>query len=492
MNLLGIDIGSSTIKVAVLDSISGRTIASAGCPETEMTIESPQPGWAEQNPNMWWRHLITAMQRLSLQMDISTIGAIGIAYQMHGLVCVDKHKQVLRPVIMWCDSRAVELGQRAFKEIGREACLKHLLNSPGNFTLSKLAWVKKYEPKIFNKIHKIMLPGDFIAMRMTGEVNTTVSGLSEGIMWDFADNSSAGFLLDYFNIPEILLPETVPSFGIQGVLSRKAADAMGISRGIPVCYRAGDQPNNAFSLKALNPGEVAATAGTSGVVYVVSDEKRYDPKSRVNIFAHVNHQKSTPRYGILLCINGAGSLNHWIRSNVAAGLNSYSKMNFIASKAPIGAEGLIILPFGNGAERVIENKNPGALFANLDFNVHTSSHIYRAAQEGIAFAFKYGMDLMEKFSGIELKTIRAGRDNMFLSPIFRDTLASITRRPIELYATDGATGAARGAGLGVGMYRSVREAFESLNHIDTVDPDMTNHPRYQAAYDRWHHILQKI
>ncbi len=492
MNLLGIDVGSSSIKLAVIDSQSGKTLAKAQYPESEMKIDSPHQGWAEQNPNDWWKNIKSGMQIIAKSIDPKTIGAIGISYQMHGLVCVDKDENVLRPSIIWCDSRAVEIGNKAFAEIGEEKCLSSLLNSPGNFTASKLAWVKNNEPEIFEKIDKILLPGDFVAMKLTGVANTTISGLSEGILWNYSEDSPASFLMDYYGIPESMIAPITDTFGDQGKVSKQAADELGLSEGISVSYRAGDQPNNAFSLNVLNPGEIAATAGTSGVVYAISEEQKYDPKSRVNGFAHVNYKKQSPRYGILLCINGTGILNSWMNKNVGTQKYSYEEMNEVAANASIGSEGLVVLPFGNGAERVLENKNPGSQISNLNFNVHSTPHLLRAAQEGIAFSFKYGIDLMEKFNGLELKTIRAGHANMFLSPIFRDTLAAITKQPIEIYDTDGAVGAARGAGVGAGVYSSFEEAFSTLAIVKTIEPDLSKADEYSSAYNNWNNILEKI
>jgi xylulokinase len=491
MNILGIDLGSSSIKLAVLDSLSGKTIARTQYPETEMIIESPMQGWAEQAPDEWWNNVQIGLKKIGAQVKLDSIGAIGISYQMHGLVCIDKNQHVVRPSIIWCDSRAVEIGNKAFSEIGEEKCLSNLLNSPGNFTASKLAWVKKNEPQVFEKIDKIMLPGDFIAMKLTGQTNTTISGLSEGILWDYSSGSPASFILENFGVSESLLADIVPTFGIQGTVLPSIANEVGLKQGIPVSYRAGDQPNNAFSLNVLNPGEIAATAGTSGVVYAISDQQKYDPESRVNIFAHVNYEHISPKYGILLCINGTGILNSWMNKNIGTQKYSYPEMNDLAAKVAIGSDKLVILPFGNGAERVLKNSNPGSSINNLNFNMHSLSHIFRAGQEGIAFSFKYGIDIMENYNGLNLKTIRAGHANMFLSPIFRNTLASITGQPIEIYDTDGAIGAARGAGVGAGEYSSIEEAFSTLKLIQTIEPDIKNNNAYQEAYKLWLNTLEK-
>ena len=490
--LLGYDVGSSSVKASLVDVESGICLASAFYPKTEAPIKAIRAGWAEQDPNAWWDYLKSATADVLAQSGAAKdeVKAIGISYQMHGLVCVDKDLKPLRDAIIWCDSRAVPYGQKAFDELGSEKCLGHLLNSPGNFTAAKLAWVRENEPDIFNKIYKVMLPGDYIACRLSGIPATTVSGLSEGMMWDFKDNQPAKFLLDYYGIPTSMLADIVPTFGTQGEVSAASAAELGLQAGTPITYRAGDQPNNALSLDVFEPGEAATTAGTSGVVYGVLGQVAYDPQSRVNTFAHVNHQPSTlnpqlsTRLGVLLCINGTGILNSWMRKNAAPTGIGYAEMNDLAAKAPIGAAGLSILPFGNGAERVLCNKEVGASIHGINFNTHTQAHLLRAAQEGIVFSFAYGMEVMQQM-GMNLKTIRAGKANMFLSPIFRDTLAGVTGATIELCDTDGSVGAARGAGMGAGIYADHREAFAALKKLQVIEPVTKDEPAYREAYERW-------
>jgi xylulokinase len=499
MYLLGYDIGSSSVKASLVDAQSGKRVASAFYPKVEMKIISVNAGWAEQEPEDWWKNLQQATSEVLKISGVQgkEVAAIGISYQMHGLVLVDKDQKILRPSIIWCDSRAVSYGAAAFKNLGEDWCLEHLLNSPGNFTASKLAWVKDNEPELFSKIDKIMLPGDYIAMKLTGICSTTVSGLSEGMFWDFRKGCIAGPLLKYYGFSNSIIPTINPTFSIQGEVTESAASLLGLKIGIPVSYRAGDQPNNALSLNVLNPGEVASTAGTSGVVYGVNGSPNFDPQSRVNSFAHVNHTAGVPnrnrndselvRIGVLLCINGTGILNSWLRSKVVPEM-SYEEMNILASKSPIGAKGLSILPFGNGSERMLNNENRGCSMYGIQFNVHGQAEMLRAAQEGIVFSFAYGMEVMNGM-GIETKLIRAGMANMFLSPIFRETLAGVTGATIELYDTDGSVGAARGAGIGAGIYKNVVEAFASLQKLSVVEPDIQNKEAYQTAYNRWKNLL---
>jgi xylulokinase len=493
MYLLGYDIGSSSVKASLINGETGSCVASAFYPKQEMPIQAVNPGWAEQDPKLWWDNLRLATHDVIAAAGISgeAVKAIGISYQMHGLVCIDKNLEVLRPAIIWCDSRAVEIGSRAFRETGEEHCLGHLLNSPGNFTASKLKWVMENEPGVYERIFKIMLPGDYIALRMTGELCTTISGLSEGMFWDFQTRNPAKFLLDYYGFNSHLLPEIKDTFSEQGRVNQLAARELGLREGIPVAYRAGDQPNNAFSLNVLEPGEIAATAGTSGVVYGVSDAIRYDPQSRVNTFAHVNYTPKNERLGVLLCINGTGILNSWLKRNAGYASAGYEAMNEAASAVPIGSDGLVILPFGNGAERMLGNQDPGSYFAHIDFNRHDNRHLIRAAQEGIVFAFHYGMEIMKQ-TGIIPSVIRAGKANMFLSPIFRETLAGVTGATIELYNTDGSLGAALGAGVGTGFYQSFREAFTNLKKLETVEPDPVKMNAYHEAYSRWLEVLEKM
>ena len=484
MYLLGYDIGSSSVKASLVDAQSGKCVASAFYPKSEAAIIAVKPGWAEQEPASWWENLKLATADIMASSAVcpKDIKAIGISYQMHGLVCVDKDKNPLRPSIIWCDSRAVPYGQKAFDALGHEQCLSHLLNSPGNFTASKLAWVKENEPELYSKIYKIMLPGDFIAMKLTGEISTTISGLSEGMMWDFSESRTAKMLLDYYGIDESLIPEIRPTFAEQGRVSAAAAAELGLAEGIPVTYRAGDQPNNALSLNVFNPGEIASTAGTSGVVYGVLGEVNYDPKSRVNTFAHVNHTPEQTRLGVLLCINGTGILNSWMKRNVAPEGISYAEMNDLAATAPIGSAGVSILPFGNGAERMLENREVGSSVHGVNFNVHSKAHLLRAAQEGIVFSFKYGIEVMEQM-GMNVNKIHAGHANMFLSPIFRDTLAGVTGAVIDLYDTDGSVGAAKGAGIGAGIYKDNSEAFATLEKLAVIEP--ARQEEYTQAYELW-------
>jgi xylulokinase len=491
MYLLGFDIGSSSVKASLIDGANGEVKATAFYPKQEMSITALKPGWAEQPPHIWWDNLRLALGEVMSvsRVDAGDIKAIGISYQMHGLVMVDQYREVIRPSIIWCDSRAAAIGNEAFGSIGEQRCLSHLLNSPGNFTASKLKWVKDHEPENFDKIDKIMLPGDYIAMKLTGEIRTTISGLSEAILWDFSLDGIASILLDTYGFDKAMIPQLTPVFGDQGHLTASAAKELGLAAGTLVSYRAGDQPNNALSLNVLKPGEVAATAGTSGVVYGVSREIKFDPASRVNTFAHVNHTGQDPRLGVLLCINGTGILNAWLRKHTAAGL-SYEEINQLAATVTEGSEGLTVLPFGNGAERVLGNIDTGSVISGLNFNIHNQAHVLRAAQEGIVFAFKYGMDIMED-TGIHPSVIRAGKANMFLSPVFRNTLSTITGATIELYNTDGSVGAARGAGIGAGYYKNFDDAFTNLKKLETTEPGAADAERVKNAYSAWKSLLEK-
>ena len=490
--LLGFDVGSSSVKASLVNADSGKCVSSAFFPEKEAPIKAVKAGWAEQEPDSWWQYAKQALQKIMAEAHVKAeeIAAIGISYQMHGLVCVNKELKPLRPAIIWCDSRAVPYGERAFNDLGADQCLSHLLNSPGNFTAAKLAWVKENEPDIYNNIYKVMLPGDYIAMRLSGVANTTVSGLSEGMFWDFRENRVAQFLLDYYGIPADFIPEIVPTFSEQSVVCEAAAQELGLKAGTPITYRGGDQPNNALSLNVFEPGEIAATAGTSGVVYGVLGEVNYDPKSRVNTFAHVNHAAGNTRLGVLLCINGTGILNAWMHRNVTFDMG-YAEMNDLAAQAPIGSDGVCIMPFGNGAERVLQNKELGCSIHGVNFNKHSRAHLVRAAQEGIVFSFCYGMEIMQQM-GMDIKKIHAGRANMFLSPLFRNTLAGVSGATIELYETDGSVGAAKGAGIGAGIYKDHNEAFATLEKLQVIEPSDSDRREYQAAYARWKDALNSL
>lgn len=488
--LLGIDIGSSSVKVSLLDIESGRAIAQTTSPNTELPISSPQPGWAEQHPDLWWEHVTQAIGALrsSHSADLGAVKGIGIAYQMHGLVLVNQDGNPVRPAIIWCDSRAVEVGEAAYRALGSDICLSRLGNSPGNFTAAKLAWVKHNEPEILQRASYFMLPGDYIALRLTGQVGTTPSGLSEGVLWDFSQANVATTLLDYFGIPHTMVPPVTANVGAFAVIRPNIAQELGIPAGTPITYRAGDQPNNALALNVLNPGEIAANAGTSGVVYGVTQDLGIDRRSRVNNFLHVNNSPRDQRVGVLMCVNGAGSFYRWAKHNFGSG-KSYAELNQIAASSPVGARGVIAIPYGNGAERTLSNKIIGASFENLDLNRHALPDLFRAAQEGVVFALCYGVEIM-KSMGLSPRRVRAGNANMFQSDIFRRTFATITGVPLELLTTDGSEGAARGAGIGAGIY-SFSNAFRGLNAELTVEPDSRQHDETYAAYEVWKSAVRK-
>lgn len=485
MYLLGYDLGSSSVKASLVDSATGRSIAMAKYPDSEMEIVAKEASWAEQEPEEWWQNIIKVTHRLLDKASVKTeeIRAIGIAYQMHGLALVDKDQQVLRPSIIWCDSRAVEIGNKAFKNIGEERCLSHHLNSPGNFTASKLRWVKENEEEVYAKIYKMMLPGDFIAMKMSKEINTTITGLSEGVFWDFKNESVSEIILDEYGIDKSFIPTIVDCFSVQSKLCVQSAELLGLPSGIPITYRAGDQPNNALSLGVINPNEVAATGGTSGVVYGVIDTPKYDLESRVNGFAHVNHSPDDPHIGLLLCINGAGIQYSWSRHQLGNSDLSYFELEKLASEVPIGSDDLRIIPFGNGAERILGNVQTGAQVNNLQFNRHQQQHFYRASIEGIAFSFMYGFELMKQL-GLNPSVIKVGNDNLFQSQIFSNTVASLLNTDIEVYNTNGAEGAAKASGIAIGAYANVGEAFQKLEKLSTIKPSKDS-SSYMAAYANW-------
>ncbi len=491
MYLLGYEIGSAAIKIALVNAGNSTTLDVLQYPEMDYQVLSRQHGWAEQQPEMWWQDVCHGTRQILKKNNVKPgdIQGIGIAYQMHGLVLVDKDQKVLRPSIIWSDSRAVSIGKKAFHDIGEQFCLENYLNSPGNFTASKLKWVKDYEPDVYHRIHKVMLPGDFIAMKFTNQITTTISGLSEAILWDFKKKDLAYSVLDYYEIDKELIPEIVPTFSIQGKLTQEAANACGLRIGTPVCYRAGDQPNNALSFNVLNPGEVAATSAESGVVYGIVDRPKYDDKSRVNSFAHVNYEENFDRIGVLLCLNGAGTLYGWLKHQIAVGGREYDDMERMASSVPVGSDGLCVLPFGNGAERILEDRNINSHILNLDFNRHTRGHIYRSALEGVAFSFVHGVNLLKEM-GLDVDVIRVGNDDMFQSEVFSMTIATMLDCMVEVVDTTGAVGAARGAGVASGAYASIEDGLAGLSAKQIYEPRL-NHMLCSQAYNLWVSCLDK-
>ena len=483
---LGIDLGSSSVKVSILDGHDSSCIESVTFPENEMPIESLHLGWAEQDPLYWWDCVVECINTLNKKIDFNLIDAIGISYQMHGLVALDINGKPVRPSIIWCDSRAVDIGKNAHDNLDSKIISDHLLNSPGNFTASKLKWVKDNELEIYKSIHKIMLPGDYIAYKFTGEMNTTESGLSEAIMWDFNRGTLSKDLIKCYDIDEKMIPEVVSSFGNHGEILGDISDLFGFRKDVKLTYRAGDQPNNAFSLNALNPGEIAATAGTSAVIYSVTDKNIYDKSNRINTFLHCNNSKSKTRNGLLLCINGCGIAYSWLRKLLKG--RSYNDLNLSAINTSIGSENLKFYPFGNGSERLFNNKELGSHFIDLNFNVHDETHLIRSVQEGIAFSMCYGIEML-KGLGVEVNTIRVGNANLFLSMLFREAFVNTSRVDLEIYDTNGSEGAARAAALGIGYYSNDKEAFNNLKLITKLKPDKELVARYSSHYDEWKNFL---
>ncbi|MFY0688083.1 MAG: carbohydrate kinase [Cyclobacteriaceae bacterium] len=491
MYLIGYDIGSSTIKASLIETSSNQHVCTVQYPDRDMDMISRQSGWAEQQPEIWWQDFCFATRKLLAEAKIQAedIQAIGISYQMHGLVLIDKQKQALRPAIIWCDSRAVAIGDKAFNEIGPRWCLENCLNSPGNFTASRLKWVKDNEPHIYEQADKFLLPGDYIAMRVTGKVSTTLSGLSEAILWDFKEKKLANEVLDHLDLDKDLIPEIVSAFDVQGEVTEEASIMTGLKPGTPLTFRAGDQPSNALSLNVLRPGEIAATCGASGVVYGIVDRPLFDPKSRINAFSHVNYEENNDRIGVLACINGAGMQYGWMRHQIAAGGRSYDDMERMASGVPIGSEGLCILPFGNGAERILENKNLKSQIHNLQFNRHSRAHLFRAALEGVAFSFVYGINLLKNL-GLNMEVLRVANDNMFQSEIFSQTMATLLDCKIEMFDTTAAVGAAKAAGVGIGVYQNVEEALGSQKPYVIFEPSLDK-AQCEHAYQFWVRNLEK-
>ena len=490
MYCLGLDIGSSSVKAALVEVKSGKSILSVHEPKNEMNIISLNNDWAEQDPNMWWEYTCNAIKRVCKEshIDSKKITSIGISYQMHGLVIIDKDGEILRNSIIWCDSRAVNIGLEAFSQIGEEKCMSRLLNSPGNFTASKLKWVKDNEPEVYEKVYKYMLPGDYIAYKLTGEINTTRNGLSEGIIWDYKENKPANWLLEYYGIDTNLTPDLIDNFSVQGKTNSISSKETGLAINVPITYRAGDQPNNALSLNVFNAGEAALSGGTSGVIYSITNNLNSKEPSRINHFAHVNYTDNLKCIGKLLCINGAGIQYRWLRNHSIDA--SYEKMNEMASKISVGSDGISVIPFGNGAERMLNNKNIGTQICNINLNKHSHGHLYRSSLEGIAFSFMYGIEIL-KNDNSPISVLRAGNDNLFRSKIFANTVATLIGHEIEIYNTTGAFGAARASAILNGDIETFRNTITKNDHVMTFLP-LKNKSEYEDAYLRWKKDLEGI
>ena len=311
-------------------------------------------------------------------------------------------------------------------------------------------------------------------------MTTTKTGLSEGMLWDYKNNSVADFLLKYYEIDSSLIPKIVPTFGFQCKLNKKGSSECGLLEDIPIYYRAGDQPNNALSLNVLNPGEIAATAGTSGVVFAVTDNVKTNESERINNFLHVNINNSIS-LGKLLCINGAGIQYAKLKNEL--NINSYDEMNKLSSVVEVGSKQLTYLPFGNGSERMLNNINVGSKMLNFDINIHKKEHVIRATLEGIAFAFVYGMQILIN-DGVKPKVIRAGNDNLFKSKVFGETISTLINTDIEIYETTGAFGAARAVDLRNRDFNKFENNIIENDFLRTFSPQ-PNLNDYKNAYNLW-------
>lgn len=465
MYTLGLDIGSSSVKACLYDARSFRIVGTSTSPSHEMPITAPEPGWAEQDPEVWWHHTIVACDDLRARHPAAwaTVKAIGIGYQMHGLVTLDAGDKPVRPAIIWCDSRAVETGNSITGLIGRQRLLDSNLNTPGNFTVSKMVWMMQNEPDNWSKVAIGMLPGDYIAYRLSGDKTTSKSGLSEMILWNFLTNEIDTLILNNYPSIRAILPKIVPNIGVATSISMESAEMLGLQDDVVLSYRSGDQPNNAFGLGVTEPGSVGINAGTSGVVYAVTDKPVVDVAETFNPFLHVNNNESQKRIGLLLCLNGCGIMNAQIRRLTKA--SSYEMMNEKADDVPLGSDGLQIFPFGNGAERMFGNRNLGASIHGWDLVRHNDAHFFSASLEGIAATLSYGIDHMRSL-GVNINKIHAGRANLFLSPLFCELIAAIARVDVYLFESDGASAAAKGAAYGAGLINSTTQPADLLGKPD--------------------------
>lgn len=471
MAFLGIDVGTSSVKVSIVGE-DGVILASATAPaSSERAINSPNPNWAEQNPEDWWEDAQQAILNLPLEARLQ-VEAIGIAYQMHGLVLVDSQFQPVRPSIIWCDGRNIQESQILAESLGLDALENRLLNKPGTLTLAKLAWVAEHEPETLAKAHTFGLPGDFIAYKLTGEWSTTKSGYSEMVGWDFGASIpfEEGFRKAGWKLP---LPEARPNLEEGAPIQKVIAEKLGLPPSARVTYRAGDQPNNAFGLGVLQQGETAISAGTSGVLYGIGDSSP-GLHEGINRFLHVNSQ-----IGVLMCLNGVGSALAFARRTWFQN-QSYEALSELASQAnPENCP--YFFPFGNGAERILSERAFSG-FTELDFNRHNLPELARSVFEGIAFAYRLGSEKMEK-AGCLSKVVNGTESGLLKSSFFAQLLANELQVELILSEGDGSTAAARGAALGI---KKILPKPAPLKRYLPTSP--ANHERFS----HWHKILEKF
>jgi xylulokinase len=489
---LGIDVGTSGTR-AVIVGDDGAVLASGT--EEHANFASPQPGWAEQDPRDWWRAAALAVQKAlkASGLKADSVAAVGFSGQMHGAVLLDEKDEVIRPALIWCDQRTEAQSRELERTFGLDRLIQLTSNPPlTNFTLTKLLWVREHEPESWQRVRKIMLPKDYVRLRLTGESAIDVADASGTLMLDVAHRTWSLEVLSKTGIDLNLLPKLFESQEVCGRLSGAGATATGLCVGTQVVAGAGDQAAGAVGMGITRAGVVSATIGTSGVVFAATDRPSLDPKGRLHTFCHA----IPGRWHVMGVTQAAGLSLRWLRDRIGAGADDgrepYERMSAEAAAAPAGSEGAFWAPYLMGERTPHLDPSARAAFVGLSAS-HTRAHLIRAVLEGVAYSLKDTFSIFGEIH-VPVERIRLGGGGA-RSPLWQQIQADVYGHEVEiLKAEEGAAyGAAILAGVGSGCWKSVDEACDAVVSIaKRVSTNKEAGATMQRGYETYRRIYPAL
>lgn len=490
MKFLGIDVGTGGSRAVVIDD-NGKVLATAIAVHEDFI--SPEIGWAEQNPEDWWRACVLAIREVLQTVNAEEIAAIGFSGQMHGSVFLDDSDKVIRPALLWCDQRTEKQCREITEKIGAEKLIT-LVSNPAvtGFTLPKILWLRENEPQNFKKVKSILLPKDYIRLKLSGDKASDVADSSGTLLFDVPNRKWSDEMLSAFEIDEKLLPKVYESIEVTGKISKTAADVTGLKVGTLLVAGAGDNAAGAIGMGITEKGKTSSTIGTSGVIFAVTDAPKLDLKGRIHTLCHAipNRWHNT---GVTLA---AGLSFKWFRENFGDG-KLYDELVNEAEKVSSGSDGAIWLPYLMGERSPHLDPNARAAFVGLTAS-HTKAHLTRAVLEGVAFSLRDSLEIFKE-SGAEISSVRLGGGGA-KSKLWRQIQADVYNKSVEIIEADegAAFGAAILAGVGAGAWKTVDEACEKTIHVtEKIEPNAAsveklnrNYEAYKTLYRSLHSAVQ--
>ena len=482
----GIDVGTGGTRAVIMDE-NGRIAASAT--EEHQAFASPSIGWAEQRPEDWWRAAKIAIPKaLEIgKLRGEQISCVGFSGQMHGAVMLDDFDKVVRPALIWCDVRTEKQCKELNERIGAERLIRLTCNPAlANFTLTKLMWTRENEPENWARVRSVMLPKDYVRLKLTGDRATDLADASGTLMLDVARRKWSMEILQAVEMDQSLLPSLCESPEVCGKISPEGAEATGLKAGTLVVAGAGDQAAGAVGMGIAMPGAVSATIGTSGVVFAATDHPAKDPKGRLHTFCHA----IPGRWHMMGVTQAAGLSLKWFRDCFGTKLgkhedNSYDQLTAEAATVPAGADGLLWAPYLMGERTPHLDPNARAMLVGLTAS-HTRAHVVRAILEGVAFSLRDTFTIFSHMN-VPVKSIRLGGGGA-RSPLWRQIQADVYGNEVEIVeAEEGAAfGAAILAGVGAKFWPSVDVACDSVVRVvNRVRPSAANAAVMDASYKKY-------